>query len=176
MQSARILVNAHCAHKEMAKPSGLALVTIGNSSSREDGIASRLCNMLPEAALKGVCRFNLGSYTGFLSDCLSGHKAAIIIDTTKNNTAPGTVSIMNLSAMLDRATIMNIKSSHGFFLADELRIAKQYGTLPHRLIFFGVEVDAADCTKTVSTANLPQMVRNLSLLVTTVLETLRRDA
>lgn len=161
----------------MAEPSGLALITIGNSLRGDDGIAARLSSMLP--AGMDVCKYDLGCYTGLLSDCLSGHKAAIIIDSTQNATAPGTVSILDLRAMLDRATILNVRSCHGFSLADELRIAKNNGTLPKRIIFFGVEVDAVEWTERLSRTlelKLPQLVNNLSLLVTKVLETLQRDA
>jgi hydrogenase maturation protease len=179
MQSVKRLDNAHCAHKVLKEPSGLALITIGNSLRGDDGLASVLCNMLPESALKDVCRFELGTYTGFLSDCLSGHRAAIVIDSTQNGTAPGSVSIMDLGAMSERATIMNIGSCHGFSLAGELRIAKQDRTLPKRVVFIGVEVDDVDWTENLSRTlevKLPHLARNLSLLVTTVLETLRRDA
>ncbi len=179
MNTAKTISNGHCQHSHQAEPSGLALITVGNSLRGDDGIGSSLCDVLPESVMKDVCRFDLGSYTGYLHECLVGHKAAIIIDSTKNGTAPGTVSLMDLAAMLDRATVMNVSSCHGFSLADELRIAKHYGTLPKRLIFFGVEVDAVDWTERLSSAleqKLPQLVQNLSVLVSKVVETLKRNA
>lgn len=178
MKKAKAISRAHCPHQEEEEPCGLAIVTIGNSLSG-DGLLASLCNMLPAAASNDVCKFDVGSYKGCLSDRIAGHKAAIIVDSTQNGTAPGTVSLMDLSSMLNRATVMNFSSCHGFSLSDELRLAKHYGTLPNRLIFFGVEIDAVDWTDKVSPAlqaKMPHLVNNLSLLVARVLETLKRSA
>lgn len=179
MQSATVITNPRCLHNSLPQPSRLALITIGNSLRGDDGIAARLCDALPESALLDVCRFDLGPYTGFLKDCLYGHKAAIIIDSTQNGTAPGTVSIIDLDAMLERQSIINLNSCHGFSLADELRIAKQYGALPERLIFFGVEVENVDWTENLSTKlkdMLPLLVQDLSHLVKNVVERLKQNA
>lgn len=179
MQSATVTTNPQCLHNSLPQPSRLALITIGNSLRGDDGIAARLCDALPESALLDVCRFDLGPYTGFLKDCLYGHKAAIIIDSTQNGTAPGTVTIIDLDAMLEREAIINLNSCHGFSLADELRIAKQYGALPEQLVFFGVEVENVDWTENISTKlqdMLPLLVQDLSHLVIKVAERLKQNA
>lgn len=168
-----------CHHGIKPQPEGLALITIGNSQREDDGIAEALCDALPESALKGVCRFDLGSFTGYLGDCLCAHKAAIIIDSTNNGTGSGTVSIVNLGAVLDQASPMKIQSCHGFSLADELRLAKKFKNLPKRIIFFGIENSRTSWKNKLSSdlqARLPHIVEKLSLLVSTVLETLKRDA
>lgn len=177
VNTAKSISEVHCPHKEASAARGLALITVGDSLRGEPSIASSLYGMLPKSALDNVCRFDLGPYINCLNDCLPGHVAAIIIDNTQNGTAAGTVSLIDLSAMLDRAAIMNVSSSHGFALAHELRIAKTCGTLPKRVILLGVEIDPVDWTKKLSPvleAKLPQLVENLSLLVTKVLETLSR--
>ena len=177
MKSLKVQNQAQCDHTALVHPDGLALVTIGNSLGGGDDMAASLCDVLPETALKDVCRFDLGSYTGFLAASLAGHKAAIIVDSTCNGTAPGTVSILDLTAMLDRAAPLKIESCHGFALADELRLAKRQGKLPRRIIFFGVEVgDQAATGQPIPNLKLSQSVRNLSFLVLKVLETLKRDA
>lgn len=179
MQSARILRNIQCPHAKLEVPQGLAVVTIGNPLRGDDGVATAICSAMPEATTRDVCRFDLGTYTGFLGDCLSGHKAAIIIDSTSNGTAPGTVSILDLGTLLDRTAPLALRSCHGFSLADELRLAKKHAHLPKRIIFFGVEIADIDWNEKLSPAlqeQLPHLVLSLSNLVTRVVEALKRDA
>jgi hypothetical protein len=74
---------------------------------------------------------------------------------------------------------LSINSTHGFSVADELKLAGQLGVLPKRLIFFGVEIGEVNWKETISPAlesKLPQLVSNLSFLVERILEALRKDA
>lgn len=169
---------SRCQHSELVQPAGLCIVTVGNSLRGDDGIASALCEHLPATVLSDVCVFNLGTYTNYLSDCLKGHKAAIIIDSTCDGLSPGSVSIIDLHALLEGPNL-NINSSHGFSVADELKLANQLGSLPNRLIFFGVEIGEVNWKETISPAlkeKLPLLVSNLAFLVQRILETLRKDA
>lgn len=169
---------SRCQHSELVQPAGLCIVTVGNSLRGDDGIASALCEHLPATVLSDVCVFNLGTYSNYLSDCLKGHKAAIIIDSTCDGLSPGSVSIIDLHALLEGPNL-NINSSHGFSVADELKLAKQLGSLPNRLIFFGVEIGEVNWKETISPAlkeKLPLLVSNLAFLVQRILETLRKDA
>lgn len=178
MYAQRQHVPRRCRHSELESPAGLCIVTVGNSLRGDDGIASALCQSLPETVLSDVCLFNLGPYTSYLSDCLKGHKAAIIIDSTCDGLSPGSVSIVDLHALLEGPNV-NINSSHGFSVADELKLAKQLGNLPNRLIFFGVEIGEVNWKETISPAlkeKLPLLVSNLAFLVQRILETLRKNA
>ena len=179
MQGAKFKEHIKCHDSVLGDPQGLALITIGNSLRGDDGIASALCDALPSAATADACRFDLGSYTGHLADCLPGHSAAIIIDATRNGTAPGTVSLADLGASSDITSPLNIRSCHGFSLADELRLAKRLSQLPERIVFFGVEVSNVDWSDKVTPTLekiLPQLVNKLSVLVSQMQETLKRDA
>lgn len=179
MLSPNQLNNGLCPHVDTQPQKGLALVTFGNSHSGDDGIAPAVCDLLPKSTLSSVCRFDLGTHTGYLCQCLGGHKAAIIVDLTNKGSAPGTVSIMDLSMLLERASPINIGSCHGLSLADELRQAYKSGRLPKRLIFLGIETDHADRDTQLSLAlkaKFPELAMRLSLLVTTMVETLKRNA
>lgn len=167
-----------CPHSGLDHATGLCIITVGNSLRGDDGIAAALCDKLPEYVLADVCRFDLGPYTSLLSKCLQGHKAAIIIDSTCDGLSPGSVTIIDLAAMLESSDL-NIKSTHGFSVADELKLADQFGVLPNRLIFFGVEIGEVNWKEKISPAlekKLPHLVSNLSFLVERILETLRKDA
>lgn len=171
-------VEPQCCHSAAAEPIGLCIVTVGNSLRGDDGIASAMCDQLPPRVLSDVCRFDLGTYTSYLSDCLKGHKAAIIIDSTCDGLSPGSVSIIDLNSVLEGPSL-DIKSTHGFSVVDELKLASQLGALPNRLIFFGVEICETNKKDQISPAlkaKLPQLASNLAFLVERILETLRKDA
>ncbi len=178
MHGPEIRYSFECRHASLSEPQGLSLITIGNTLRQDDGVASYLCDTLSENDLKDVCRFDLGTYTNHLASCLWGHKAAIIIDATNNGTAPGTISLVDLNALLDRASPLAIKCCHGFSIADELRIAKKQGRLPRRIIFFGVEADNTEFGTDISApvqSSLRWLNNNLSILVSQVLSTLKKE-
>jgi hydrogenase maturation protease len=178
MRSADGQLLTNCRHASLAAPAGLALISVGSSLTGDGILASSACKAVSEVALKNVCRFDPGSYDGYLADCLAGHKAAIIVDSTSNGTAPYTVSIIDLSAVLEGTWPLNIQSCHGLSLTNELQLAKRSGKLPERIIFFGVEVGEASGEESAK-AQLPQttsqLVSRLSVLISTVLETVKRD-
>jgi len=179
MQSLSTWMPQKCPHSDFGQSKGLAMITIGDSFRGDDGVAYALCKLLPKSTLQDVCQFHLGTHTEHLATCLQNHKGAIIVDSTSNGTAPGTVTILDLGAVVALATPLNIQSCHGLLLADELRIAKKLATLPERLIFFGIEVDRVERDARLSSAvreKLPRLERNLSLLIASVLETLKQDA
>jgi hydrogenase maturation protease len=176
MENFRTLTYERCHHAKLPEPEGLALITTGGGFSSDQGIAPALCDALPEGVLNGVCRFDLGSHVGFMADCLANHKAAIIIDSTMNGTAPGTVSIHDLAAGLKRTTPINIASQNGHSIAEELHLAKTSGKLPARTILFGVEAIGSTELSIALQKSIPNLVENLSLLVSKVLEALKRNS
>lgn len=137
-----ILNQINCPHQKISGQSGLVIITIGNPLRGDDGLSRALCDSLPPALSKAVCRFDLGNYTNFIGDCLHGHSAAIIIDATQTGSAPGTVSLINLKEYADARHTLEVKASHGLSLADELRIAASSQTLPAKILFFGVEIES----------------------------------
>jgi hydrogenase maturation protease len=168
-----------CPHTSLANPDGIALITFGNSLRGDDGIASALCDILPANTLKTVCRFDLGSYTGFLADCIANHKAAIIVDATKNDNTIGTISILDLNAVLDKKDNLNLKASHGVSFLDELRLARVQNNLPKRIILFGVEIGNTNWQEKLSPELqkiMPALSTKLSYLITIVLEALQHNA
>jgi Ni,Fe-hydrogenase maturation factor len=179
MASARVQKDLRCAHSAREGSAGIALITFETSSEENNGMASALCDSIPSRVLVDVCRFNLASPAGLLADCLAGHKAAIIIDSSNIGTNNSNVSILDLRTMLDRAVPLNIGSYHGFSIADELRAAKRLNRLPERIIFFGFEVEEMDESKSATNSGTkvqPKSIKNASLLVGTIVETLKKDA
>lgn len=164
---------AGCEHLSQRNDSGLCLITVGNSLRGDDGVAETLCNRLSAKVLANVCRFDLGTHTNYLRDCLTGHRAAFIIDSIcDDEKSPGAVTVINLNELLGYQRV-RIKSSHGLSIIDELQLAKEQGPLPEDITFFGVVIDEATWGETLSppiVENLPSLVSQLTMLLESILE------
>lgn len=178
-KTASLSTSPTCIHAHCKSPEGLCVVTVGNSLRSDDGIASELCDTLPSSLLTQVCRFDLGTHTGYLADCLLGHKVAIIIDCTRNGTEPGTVTILDLSSVVNRSAKADIASCHSFSFLDELLLAAKQQQLPERMVFFGVEASNVDWSEKLSSEmkkTFPLLMSRLSFLISVLLEALKKDA
>lgn len=167
------------AHSCGLAANGLALVTIGNSLRKDDGIAMVVCDLLPAHLRVSTCRFDLGVHTGYVSDCLKGHRIAIIVDAMENGTAAGTVSLVDISNLNSAASALNINSCHGLSWVDELRLSAKTDGLPSTILFFGIEIGSAEWAEGISPKlqeNLPFLVRKLACLIAGMQEKLNRNA
>lgn len=117
---------------------GLALVSIGNSSRRDDGVADIVCSRMKKRYGDKVCRFDLGTHTGYLPDCLSGHAVAIIVDATSNGLGAGSLTICELQS--DSIYKIDIAASHAVSWWDEIRLSGERIKMPESMTFFGIEV------------------------------------
>lgn len=160
-------------HRDGQRPSGLALVTIGNALRSDDGIGQAVHGALPKSLLKEICYFDLGPYTYFLVDCLRGHSSAIIIDSTIEDHPPGTLTILDLQEVVAANSPLKCEFSHGFSLIDELRVGSWRGLLPGKILFVGVEAASTDWSDQLSDAlaeKLPEVASEVERLIHGVLE------
>jgi hydrogenase maturation protease len=163
---------AHCSNEI----DGVALIALGDASLRDGTVAVAVCKALPRTTVEGVCRFDVDSSIG-LAECLQRHKAAIIVDATRNGDPPGTVSLLDLSGMNEHEGQIDLRPCYAISLPHELRLAKTTSGLPRRIIFVGIEVansrDQLKLNPELS-SQLPHLVNSLSRLVTTVVEAVKR--
>lgn len=167
-----------CRHREFNRQDGLCIITIGDSLLGDACIASALLDKLPEEVTSNVCKFDLGANTNNLNACFKGHRAAIIVDSTCDGMTVGSVTLIDLKALIDNPG-SKINSIHGFSLVDELTIARQSGLLPEQLILFGIDVEEVDWTRTLSAerkSKISKLIRSLSLLIERVLEALGKHS
>jgi hydrogenase maturation protease len=165
--------------KRLAERYPIGLATIGNSFRSDDNIAARVCDALPTSALNQVCRYDLGTYTSFLGECLRKHKAAIVIDATENGTAPGTITVLNMTEILSGEKKVRVSSSHGFSFLDELRIYSKDTKLPSPFFFFGIEAKSVDWSNDLSTEleiMLPDLAKLLTVLIGSIAQTAETNA
>jgi len=149
------------------------LVTIGNSLRGDDGLPKLLAEALPARIRTKICLADLGTYTGLLPDCLSGHRSAVVVDATLNGSKPGSVSIADLGQAVGQASPIMLEKSHGFSLLDELKLGGQSSNLPQRALFFGIEVCQTEWGSQISPLiqdRIPALCRRLSRLIDTLLE------
>lgn len=160
-------------HQLNGKRGTLALVAIGNVLRGDDGVAQAVCKALSKPMLDRVCRYELGSYTNLLIECLSGHESAIIIDSTCSGAEPGTTTIIDLKPIISTRSEMLLHSCHGFSLVDELQLARWRGLLPENMLFFGVEVANTDWGEGLSeilSQRIPDLAAELEQLIDRLLE------
>lgn len=161
--------------KRLAERYPVGLATIGNAFRSDDNIAARVCDALPASALNSVCRYDLGTYTSFLGECLRKHRAAIVVDATENGTAPGTITVLDMSEILSGKKQVRVSSSHGFSFLDELRVYSKDTRLPSPFFFFGVESKSVDWSNNLST-ELEIMLPELANLLTALIDSIAQPA
>lgn len=132
---------------EHTQCNGTVLVSIGNALRQDDGIGQALIDNLVEEGSTDFCRFDLGTYSNYLLECLKGHDKAIVIDSTADTGNPGKVTVLNLNEVIRKRQALKLNSCHGFSLMDELQLARWQQDLPTKLLFFGVEANGCDWTE-----------------------------
>lgn len=179
MKKQKKLSSLPCPHSESCKPCGLVLLVVEEPTSKRRDRSDSAGNVLTRPSLENICYFQVNPYIDNLADHLMGHKAAIIVDSVSNDPNNGTISIKDLTALLEKATPLKIDSDHGFYLARQLRSLKKSGKLPERIIFLGAERSKLSATSPETTEMASSMTKvstTLSLLVSKVAETLKRNA
>jgi hypothetical protein len=164
-----------CPHSDLEQPEGLAVIAIGNAQPRRFG---NLNNVISQPTLENVCKFKVRANAEDLATYLKGHKAAIIIDSGTNSDEPGTISLIDLGAMLSKNTLVKINTRHGYYLTRQLRQLKKSGQLPARIIFFGVENGDSHPTHN-NKNNHPstsQSPKTLTLLINKAAQALKQHA
>ena len=149
-----------CEHIDSGKHGTLAVVNI-------TGEKSTVFDELPKCHVKGACCFNLNEIDNSFEKLLENHKAVLILDSTHNGKAPGTISLADLGAQIKKKTSMSLSSKHGQSLLDELRDLHAKQSMPQRIVLLAVETDDYPLTHT--------SIKNLSQLICKAAEALKRE-
>lgn len=150
----------HCEHLDSGACGYLAVINIA-------GDQATFFDESPKYSVKDACRFNMSELDSRLTTLLANHKAALILDSTHSGTAPGTVSIMDLGALVKKNSLRPSWSSHCEGLFEELRKLETEKTMPKRIVLFAVETDDDPLTTT--------RIKNLSQLICKAAEALKRE-
>ena len=113
------------------------IVGAGNRYQRDDGAGLAAANRLSDArgGLRVLARE--GDYVSLLDDW-HGSELAILIDATSSQSAPGTIRRYDAHTA-PLPTVFARSSTHAFGIADAIELARALGSLPARVIVFGIE-------------------------------------
>lgn len=153
--------HCHCNHLDHVGNGFLAVINIAGENST-------VFDDLPKCYIKDVCIFNLNNTDSQLTTLLENHKAVLLLDSTHNGKAPGTISIIDLGALIRKHSASPvISSNHGPGLLKELRNLEEKQALPNRIVLLAVETDEESQTNT--------RIKNLSQLICKAAEALKRE-
>jgi hydrogenase maturation protease len=115
----------------------MIVIGLGNEFRHDDAIglvaARRLCD-------RGIPAEEHEGDLATLIDLWKGADALILIDAVTSGAAPGTVYRVDVSvSTLNRELFKS--STHALGLADAVEMSRALGTLPARVLVFGVEVE-----------------------------------
>jgi hydrogenase maturation protease len=114
----------------------MIVIGLGNEFRRDDAIGLIAARRLREQGI--AAQEHEGDLAGLI-DLWRSADGLILIDAVKSGASPGTVHRRDVSATpLDLEVFKS--STHALGLADAVELSRMLGTLPSRVLVFGVEV------------------------------------
>lgn len=149
----------------------IVVISIGSPLRGDDGVAQAVCSGLPQAVLAEIKLYDLELKTQMIGQCLQNARAALIVDATRNGTAAGSLTILDLHPLLNSQQKLSLRSCHSLSFLDELKILAQEGqALPEQLVFLGIEASDRGWQEGLSAelhAKLPELRQKLKELLET---------
>lgn len=143
----------------------------------DDEMGIKVANALEDAFDPGKVTVSAADRPGArLVDLMRGAQFVVLIDAVKRGAAPGTLHRLEGKAIL--AAVGRYTSTHGFGLAEALQLAERLGTIPKRIVLWGVEMGSSAVGEGISAAvrdALPNLVRAVAEEVNGALEVLRQE-
>jgi hydrogenase maturation protease len=139
------------------------VVGIGNDLRGDDGVGLIVVRSLQKLSLPDVGVVELNNDVFGLLEHLQGYGEAIIIDAIHSGSRPGTIHRFDASNHA-LPGIHSQRSTHGINLASILELARSQGTLPQRVLVYGIEGESFEYGSTLA----PQVELSVNRLVDTV--------
>jgi hydrogenase maturation protease len=113
------------------------ILGIGNILLRDEGVGVHAVRLLAEQALPpGIDILDGGTSGADLVDHLDGRTKVVVIDAALGDGAPGTVYRCEGDELIEQTSALSL---HEFGLVESLRLAKQLGCSPGRVIVLGIQ-------------------------------------
>lgn len=164
-----------CPHAGCSEPQGLALITMDEGTSSATHVTEAVCAGLDVRTLKSVCRFDLGSNRELLVHLLSGHRAAVVVNTGHNSAAAGSISLMDVGTLLHKGRNGALLQKSGALVMAELQKIESSLQLPERIILFNVEIGNSE-ELGLSTNKKAGLSASLAVVVTAVMDSMGRSS
>jgi hydrogenase maturation protease len=114
------------------------VVGVGNAYRGDDGaglaVAERLRGRLPDGVDLAAC----ADEPTRLIDTWEGADAAVVVDAVSSGGTPGTVHRFDASDTPIPAHVFR-SSTHAFGVAETIELSRALGTLPRRVLVYGIE-------------------------------------
>lgn len=113
----------------------MLIVGVGNPDRGDDGVGAWVAERLAAQGRPAIaCR----GETTQLMDAWAGHDHVIVVDAMRSGVAPGTLRRIDAHDG-PFPTQAFTGSTHSFGLAEAIELARALGSLPPRLVVYGIE-------------------------------------
>jgi len=115
------------------------VIGVGNALRGDDAAGLHVARLLSSRGIANV--HETSGETFSLMELWKGADTALLADAAQSSAKPGEVSRFDVSTQPLPAAFLHC-STHAFGLAEAVELARSLGTLPPRVIIFGIEGDS----------------------------------
>jgi hydrogenase maturation protease len=150
------------------------VIGVGNAYRRDDGVGLAVAARLGGRVPAGVEVLGCELEPSRLIDAWQGADTALVVDAVRSGAEPGTLHRVDAGAGPVPASVFRSSSTHAFGVGEAVELARALGTLPGRLVLYGIE-GAEFVAGEGLTAEVQAAVEPAAQAVLEELEQLRRD-
>lgn len=122
---------------EALPPGAVRVFGVGNPYRGDDAVGPRVAELLRERLPAAVAVAPHDGEVGALLEAWEDAELVVVADAVHAGEAPGTV--VRLDAARDPLPPAPATSSHGFGVAETVELGRALGSLPPRLVVYGIE-------------------------------------
>ncbi|MDF2749185.1 MAG: hypothetical protein K0T00_360 [Gaiellaceae bacterium] len=115
------------------------VIGVGNAYRRDDGVGLAVAARLEARVPAGVEVVGCELEPSRLLDAWQGAETAFVVDAVRSGADPGTLHRFDAGADPVPASLFRSSSTHAFGVGEAVELARALGTLPSRLVLFGIE-------------------------------------
>jgi hydrogenase maturation protease len=149
------------------------VIGIGNEYRRDDGVGLAVADRLRDRVPTGVEVVVSEQEPSRLIDAWQGADLALVVDAVESGASPGTLHRFDVAAEAIPARVFR-SSTHAFGVGDAVELSRALGTLPGRVVVYGIE-GGEFCAGEGLTAAVEAAVEPAALAVLDDLERLTRE-
>jgi hydrogenase maturation protease len=125
------------------------VIGIGNRCRSDDGVGPVVAGLIAARRLPGVRAVEHSGEGAGLMALWDGWRRVVIVDAARSGSPPGTVHRLDARAQRVPGGLFNY-STHAFSVAEAVEMARVLGTLPERLVVYGIEARDIGCGQMLS--------------------------
>jgi hydrogenase maturation protease len=115
------------------------VVGVGNAFRRDDGAGLAVARRVRAAAPPGTVVVEAEADPMLILERCAGAAAAVVVDAVYSGGRPGTVYRLDAGTEALPARLFGATSTHALSVGEVVELARALGTLPPRVIVYGIE-------------------------------------